>query len=359
MVANALIVTSPDALAAAGRQADEFAAANSVVDYINRQSRQTIRRQAADLALFAQAINDTWPGLGKGVADLAAAIRECYKTPDCAELPSAAGLRGINRGIVSGFVEYMRLKGYAVGSINVRLATVKAYAGLAHAAGVITGDDYALIKTVKGFGRKQGKKVDEKRDKTRIERTGAKKAESTSLTRDQVKHLKQQPDTPQGRRDALLMCLLLDHGLRCGEVALLTVADFNLPAGTFSFYRPKVDKQQTHKMSADTLRAAAAYINQDVPALASKLLQGSINGGKLAGGMAERAINKRVRVLGEAAEIPHLSPHDCRHSWATRAARQGTDPFALQDAGGWNSLAMPRRYVEASKVANEGVKLED
>lgn len=46
-----------------------------------------------------------------------------------------------------------------------------------------------------------------------------------------------------------------------------------------------------------------------------------------------------------------------RHSWATRAARAGTDPFVLQDAGGWNSLAMPRRYVGREEVSNEGVKL--
>jgi len=49
--------------------------------------------------------------------------------------------------------------------------------------------------------------------------------------------------------------------------------------------------------------------------------------------------------------------HDCRHSWATRASRNGTSPFALQEAGGWNSLTMPRRYIDESEIANEGVKL--
>jgi hypothetical protein len=35
------------------------------------------------------------------------------------------------------------------------------------------------------------------------------------------------------------------------------------------------------------------------------------------------------------------------------------DPAAidLHDGGDWNSLAMPSRYVEAAKRANEGVKL--
>jgi hypothetical protein len=54
-----------------------------------------------------------------------------------------------------------------------------------------------------------------------------------------------------------------------------------------------------------------------------------------------------------------LSAHDQRRCWATRAARANTDAFDLRDAGGWNSLAMPNRYVEAAQFANEGVNLGD
>jgi hypothetical protein len=42
---------------------------------------------------------------------------------------------------------------------------------------------------------------------------------------------------------------------------------------------------------------------------------------------------------------------------ATDAACQKTDPFRLQEAGSWNSLAMLRRYVEDAKIANDGVML--
>lgn len=42
---------------------------------------------------------------------------------------------------------------------------------------------------------------------------------------------------------------------------------------------------------------------------------------------------------------------------ATVAALNGTDPFRLQEAGSWASLAMPRRYVEVVEVAIMGVKL--
>lgn len=74
--------------------------------------------------------------------------------------------------------------------------------------------------------------------------------------------------------------------------------------------------------------------------------------------MCIRAIQHRVAYLGtQLLGVRGLSPHDCRHHWATDAARNGTDRFRLQEAGGWSSLAMPRRYVEAAEIANKGVKL--
>lgn len=335
MTDNSLTIYDPsNALAVAGQVANQYASQNIFAEYREQITPNTRRRQDAEIRLFEQYLR---------VAG--AFVCELSTDADC--------WRGMTYGLVKGFRQWMLSQGYAVGSVNVRLATIKRYCGLAHEAGAIDESEHLKIKGVAGFAHRQARNVDEKREKTR---TGSKKATATGLTKEQADALKRQPDTPQGRRDSLLMCLLLDHGLRCGEIAILQVANFDLKAGTFAFYRPKVDKPQTHKMTTDTLRAAAAYLHTDAPAVGALLL-GSRKGGKLQGRMSERAINERVGRLGASAGIKGLSPHDCRHYWATRAARQGTDPFALQEAGGWNSLAMPRRYVETAKIANEGVKL--
>jgi integrase len=88
------------------------------------------------------------------------------------------------------------------------------------------------------------------------------------------------------------------------------------------------------------------------------LLRGSFKGGTLAGvGMTERSITRRVGELGERIGIDNLSAHDLRHAWATRAIRKGTDPFALQQAGGWTSMQTVRKYVDESAIANEHVHL--
>ncbi len=42
-----------------------------------------------------------------------------------------------------------------------------------------------------------------------------------------------------------MMCLLLDHGLRVGELALLTRKSLNMTEQVFLLERPKVDLKQT------------------------------------------------------------------------------------------------------------------
>lgn len=43
----------------------------------------------------------------------------------------------------------------------------------------------------------------------------------------------------------------------------------------------------------------------------------------------------------------HCAPHKLRHTWATRCVDAGIQPFHLQQAGGWKSIEMVRRYYTA------------
>lgn len=264
---------------------------------------------------------------------------------DCAEW------QDITFGLIEAFKRWQLEQGYAIASINAHLSTVKVYAKLATKAGILSSEEYAMIKMVSGYRHKEGRNVDQKREVTRI---GDKKAEAVQITAEQARTLKGQPDTPQGRRDAFLMCLLLDHGLRCGEVAALTSQSINLSTGLLTFYRQKVDKVQTHRLTRDTLLAAMRYLEVATPV--GKLLMGSRKGGKLERTMSERAITDRVRELGKRIGVKGLSAHDCRHDWA-KSAVKASDIKSLQQAGGWSSPAMPLRYADDATIANEGIKL--
>ncbi len=319
-----------------GEVANHYAARSAFFDYQQRKAANTLRRQHDDLTLFATYLHQA--GM--------------HPTPD-ALMSTPHAWQGITFGLVAGFVRYLLDAGYAIGSVNTRLSTIKVYCGLAAPSGAIPSDELTLIKQVRGFRHVEGRNIDEERP---VSRRGSKKALPISISWQQAEQLKRgQPDTPQGRRDAFLMCLLLDHGLRCGEIAALPTSALNLQAATLTFYRRKVDKMQTHELTRDTLIAATRYLDACTPEL--YLLMGSRKGGQLQGRMQERSLTDRVRVLASQIGITGASAHDGRHAFVTFAIRGGTDLKSLQDAGGWNSIVMPARYAESHKIANKGVVL--
>ena len=190
-----------DALSAAGLIANNIASRNAFADYRERKAANTTRRQTADLALFTEYLNSV--GLKSGN----------FETE-----PEA--WRGITWGLVEGFIRWQLQAGYAVGSVNVRLATVKGYARLAMKAGTLSQVEFAMIMTVKGYAHKEAIHIDERRKADEVStRKSSKKAVAVSLSPVQAARLMARSANPQGRRDALLMTILLEHGLRVGEVA--------------------------------------------------------------------------------------------------------------------------------------------
>ena len=337
-----LVTTTPNSLQIAGHVANGHAARAAFADYQSRKSANTLRRQRADLALLADFLTVA------GIAD-APTADDLYSQPDA--------WQGVTWGLVEAWRNWMLKQGYAVGSVNVRLSTVKTYAKLATKAGALEPVDLAMLQTVSGYKHSEGLRIDERRATTR---RGDKKADAVSLTPAEAKRLKKQPNSPQGRRDAVLLALLLDHGLRVSEVAGLKVTDVDLVRGTLTFYRPKVNVTQTHRLTRASKAALKAYIEAgDAPAM-GLLLRASTGSERLThAGVSTRNLSERVRYLGSLAGIDGLSAHDCRHYWATTAARNGTALDRLQDAGGWASPAMPLRYVERAAVANAGVMLDE
>lgn len=311
-----------------GEMANEYADQTAHAKYSQTKSDQTIRRQRADLKLFFQFLEQSH-----------------YEYP-ISNFPASSDWQlwaNVTYGLVEAFLLWQLKQGYSIGSINVRLATVKVYAELAHKAKAIPLHEKNAILLVKGYSHKDGVHIDKKRQQTRREE--AKKAAPTSFNSGHARQLKDQPI----KRDAAMMCLLLDHGLRVGELVSLQVQHINLKEGTLTFYREKVDLEQTHKLSEETNAALNSYM----PTIEGPYLFPGYKGRP----MSTRRVNKLVAYLGLAVGIEGLSPHDCRHYWATAAVKNGTDIKSLQEAGGWKSPAMPLRYVERAKIANEGVKL--
>lgn len=321
---NAIIPQPVNSIANIAEQAEQFSKATRLTRYHEGLRDETIRRQKTDLATFARFLGTVHTHSGDFYNDLHA-------------------WAGVKAGLIEAFIAWQKIQGYAIGTINVRLATLKAYCHLAYEVGILDIDTHTHIQGVKGIQRKQARNIDARREVTRV---GYKKAQAVEIPLELLRLLKF-PDTGAlGKRDALLMCLLLDHGLRVGEIAILKRNSIAMRSRLLTFYRPKVDEPQTDRLTDDTLIAARAYL-ATLPARQELLFD-----------LAIISIQERVRKLGELVGIQGLSPHDCRHSWATRAASHGTPIDRLRQAGGWSNIQTPLRYIRDSAIANEGVILE-
>lgn len=304
--------------------AREYTRATKLTRYQEGLRLETIRRQKTDLLTFAAFLESIGAAPGDFFNDLAA-------------------WGEITSDLLETFIDWQKRQGYAIGTINVRLATVKAYCHLAAGAGILDPSIHTSIQGVKGIPRRQARNIDAGRA---ITRRGEKKAQAVDIPLELLPALKHPATGFLAKRDALLMCLLLDHGLRVGEVVILKRNQINLRSRLLTFYRPKVDEPQTDRLTTDTLAAARAYL-PTLPARQESLFD-----------LAIISVQERVRTLGELAGIAGLSPHDCRHSWATRAAAHGTPLERLKQAGGWSNLQTPLIYIKNAEIANEGVILE-
>jgi integrase len=362
------------AITRAGQAANQSAADYLFADYRQRRAKKTIRTQTAALLLWVHYLADV-RAAGELLAEAETWVASYFSDAEQAELLAyaeaqrvslpiiygayyfqhvPAAWQGVTWGLVEGFVKWLLNQGYSLASVNNRLSAVKVYVRLAAKAGTISPTEQALIREVRGYGRTEGKRVDELREQTRV---GHKKEEALVLTASQARLLKSKhPPTPQGIRDRLLVCLLLDLGLRASEVAALIVEDLAEP-GYVTVYRQKTDTTDRMELTADLLAALADY--QRYRRQSGPLLRGSRKNGKLTDQvMSVRAIGARVKILGrDILGVWELSPHDLRHTWATRAAK-GSNPFVLRDAGGWTNMQTPGRYVARAKVVNEGIQLD-
>lgn len=358
----------------AGQIANRAAANHIFADYHQRRATKTIRTQTAGLLAWVEYLSqvgavgplllqaEQWAA-GQFSAEQQEQLITYVEQQNCPlsfvygayyvqHVP--AGWQGVTWGLVEGFVKWLLKRGYSLATVNHRLSTIKVYVRLATKAGLIPPAEQALIRDVHGYGQNEGRQVNAKRKRVRV---GYKKENAIVLTAEQARQLKQgHPTTPQGIRDRLLICLLLDLGLRASEVAGLKVENLTEP-GYVVVYRPKTNTTDRMELSGDILRALAAY--QPYKRQEGALLRGSLKNEELTDDvMSVRAIGSRIKLLGrDILGIWELSPHDLRHTWATRAAKFSS-PFVLRDAGGWSNMQTPSRYVERAKVVNEGIQLD-
>jgi site-specific recombinase XerD len=151
-------------------------------------------------------------------------------------------------------------------------------------------------------------------------------------------------------RDAALMELFLQTGLRLSEVASLTRGDLQLPIkpnegciGAVTV-TGKGRKRRTVSLNSKACEALRAYLDGRLAAKSSRLFLS-----KGGGGLTSRAIQRTIKKYMSKAGITDASVHTLRHTFVTHMVRKGTNLRVVQEALGHTSLQTTSVYVSLAR----------
>jgi len=153
----------------------------------------------------------------------------------------------------------------------------------------------------------------------------------------------------EDRRDAAILSILYDTGIRLDELARLRVVDVDLE-GQQLRVTGKGSKIRDVGIGATAMDMLSRYYRSRLvqPGAAEEehlwLRRTSKGSGALRSDGVASMIERRARQAG----IRHITPHQFRHGWASNMKKANIQHDELKAAGGWASDAMVERYGRAT-----------
>jgi site-specific recombinase XerD len=137
--------------------------------------------------------------------------------------------------------------------------------------------------------------------------------------------------------------LLLDTGLRIGELVNLKIDDVNMSGGLLKVMG-KGKKERIVPVGNNAQRVLQRYLFRHRPKPARLGIENvflSVHGTPL----TENGIKLMFTRLAKRSRVHRLHAHLCRHTFVTRYLINGGDVFTLQQILGHSTLEMVRHYV--------------
>jgi integrase/recombinase XerD len=236
-------------------------------------------------------------------------------------------LGAIDRETIKGFIDHLNNEGFAVSSIERKMACLKSF-----------------YKYMIGEGKiKENPSSDFKLPKKAL-----RLPKSLNMT-DTVRLLNAtRGDDYLFQRDAALLELLYASGLRASEITGLNISDVNLEA---SFVRcfGKGSKERVVPVGQAALSAIKHYLEKSRPLFPQKDKEALFldkNGQRLSRQGLWARLKKYVALSGVKGKT---SPHTLRHSFATHLLEKGADLRSVQEMLGHADIATTQIYTSVSR----------
>ena len=174
------------------------------------------------------------------------------------------------------------------------------------------------------------------------------------ITEQHITDLLNAPDTetPHGLRDKALLELIYATGLRVSEAVGLQLNEINLQSGMVNTIG-KGDKQRIVPMGEEAVYWLEHYLQHARPALLKNARCEAVFVSQKKMGISRQLAWMAVSRYAEQAGMPHISPHDLRHAFATHLVNHGADLRVVQTLLGHANITTTQIYTH---VANERLK---
>lgn len=168
------------------------------------------------------------------------------------------------------------------------------------------------------------------------------------------------PDTPVGRRDAVLLVLTLGAGLRRSEVCALDVGAWTAQDGSVQVLG-KGRKYRTVYLSPNGQLRMKAWLEVRGPLPGPLVLpcnpRGQLMHGKR---MSDAGLYAITQDIGRRAKVPAFRPHDLRRTFITKLLDKGADALVVSKLAGHESVQTTLRYDKrGDKAKRAAVALLD
>ena len=200
-------------------------------------------------------------------------------------------------------------------SVNQALSAISSYAEWAESTGLISDNPVKEVKTIK------------------IEELSPK-----SLSRNEQNALLRSVRKTQNRRDNAMISLMLNTGIRVGELCALETSDVVLKGRDkhIIIRSGKGRKERVVPLNTAAVKALKTHI--------APLPEGKVFA------ITVRGVAHLCNRYAHDAKIDHLTPHVLRHSFATNLISRGVSLDKIAKLMGHNNVNTTARYTQPSQT---------
>lgn len=214
---------------------------------------------------------------------------------------------------------------FAPATVKVAVTVIRSYCAWLVAEGLLTESPAAGFKIPK------------------VPRT----AQRTLTAAELAAMLKSCGDSHKGLRDAALLSLMADTGLRRAEICSLTPNNLSFADRLVVDVVRKGGAVGWASFGVTTAARLHSWLDVRHPASGVTALFVAIGGSYPGQPLTGDGLRTIVRKIGESCGIAGVSPHAFRRSFACLLVEAGAPTRLIQSMGGWSNVAMVERYTMA------------